>query len=502
MTTRQTSIGIDDMALYVPALYLELSDLATARGIAFEKLKNGLDLERMAVPDLHEDAATMAAEATLELIQKNKLNPATIGRIYLGTESALDGAKPTATYAMGMIEQALEANYGPRSLRRCDVVDMTFACIAATDALQNCMDWVRANPGQKAIVIASDIAKYELASTGEYTQGAGAVAILVTANPRLLAFSNIWGVGTESVHDFFKPRRSVEKQALLASVLSEVNIQNGQVESVMNSLIEKNNMPFAAPDKAIEIFREMPVFDGQYSNTCYLNRAIEAMNHFQEQTKGYDKKPIFDRWSRLIFHLPYAAHARRIGVDMYLSEMVRIGKIDAFLKKAKIVVPSETDFADSKSYGKAQNAYMKSISETADYQQFVTQKLSSASKASSQVGNVYTASIFLALLSALESELANAEDVTNKKYGFVAYGSGSKAKVFEATLQANWRSVVAGFNVFQKLEQRQQISFDEYQALHTGHANESIKANITDVFSLQSIGETGQLEGARLYTKR
>ena len=44
------------------------------------------------------------------------------------------------------------------------------------DALQNAIDFVRVNPGKKAVVIASDYAKYELASGGEYTQGGGAVA--------------------------------------------------------------------------------------------------------------------------------------------------------------------------------------------------------------------------------------------------------------------------------------------------------------------------------------
>ena len=38
------------------------------------------------------------------------------------------------------------------------------------------------------IVIVSDIAKYDIGSSGEYTQGAGAVAILVKQNPRLLSF--------------------------------------------------------------------------------------------------------------------------------------------------------------------------------------------------------------------------------------------------------------------------------------------------------------------------
>ncbi len=490
-------VGIDDMALYVPSLYLELSELAEKRGIPYKKLKHGLDLERMAVCDAHEDAATMAAEAIITLFHRNTLNPNDIGRIYLGTESALDGAKPTATYAVGMVENALSEKFGARSLRRCDVVDLTFACIGATDALQNCLDWVRGDASRQAIVVASDIAKYELGSSGEYTQGAGAIAMLVKHNPRLMTIRDCFGVGMESVHDFFKPRRNFTKSDLVKSVLAEAGILNGQAEKVLHSLTAKNETLFSMPDKTLEIFRETPVFDGQYSNLCYTNRALEALEHFREQTDNQSNTPIFDRWRRMIFHLPYAAHARRIGVDIYLSEMARLGKLSELEAVANAVAPLASDFADAKSFAKAQNAYLKAISETPDYQHFVKTKLENASKASSQVGNVYTASIFLALMSALELELADNQDITTEKYGFVAYGSGSKAKAFEGILQAQWREVVSQFNVFAKLNNRQAISFEQYEALHTGHAEESLHHFAT--FKLVAIGGEGQLEGARSY---
>jgi hydroxymethylglutaryl-CoA synthase len=41
------------------------------------------------------------------------------------------------------------------------VVDLTFACIGAVDALQNSLDWVRMGEDRMAIVIGSDVAKYE-----------------------------------------------------------------------------------------------------------------------------------------------------------------------------------------------------------------------------------------------------------------------------------------------------------------------------------------------------
>mgnify|MGYP003326637901 CR=1 FL=1 len=37
--------------------------------------------------------------------KQNNLNPKEIGRIYMGTESALDASKPSATYATDLVEK-------------------------------------------------------------------------------------------------------------------------------------------------------------------------------------------------------------------------------------------------------------------------------------------------------------------------------------------------------------------------------------------------------------
>ena len=107
-------IGIDDMALYIPKIYFDIKNLAEIRDLEYPKLNRGLGLSKMAILDAHEDTATMAANAVADLIDKNKLNPNTIGRLYLGTESALDGSKPTATYILEMLRNKYKAEYGEK----------------------------------------------------------------------------------------------------------------------------------------------------------------------------------------------------------------------------------------------------------------------------------------------------------------------------------------------------------------------------------------------------
>jgi hydroxymethylglutaryl-CoA synthase len=97
--------GIDAIDYYLPKIALKISSLAEKRNIIPAKLEKGLGLKFMSLPDVNEDTASMAANALLQLIDNNKIDPKTIGRIYMGTESALDASKPTATYALAPVEK-------------------------------------------------------------------------------------------------------------------------------------------------------------------------------------------------------------------------------------------------------------------------------------------------------------------------------------------------------------------------------------------------------------
>ena len=437
------NLGIEAASFYVPALYLTINDLAEKRAIDPLKLEKGLGLYKMAINDVHEDAATFAAEALLKLIQDYDLNPTEISRVYLGTESALDAAKPTVTFAIQMVEKVLAEKFGERCFRNCDVVDLNFACIGAVDALHNCLDYVHANPENKAIVIASDYAKYELASAGEYTQGGGAVALLISSNPKLLEIENKWGVATESVFDFFKPRRSIAKSDLTSAT-----------EQMADYL---------------ELFTDEPVFDGHYSNQCYQNRIKEAYSHYKTQAKL--EKP-YKNWRYLIFHLPYAFHGKRVFSEIFSIE------------NSLVFSTSEEQ---------------KLVAKSSVYLDFIKEKIEPSQRASSEIGNMYTASIFMALLSAFQVSYDRGEDLSNEKIGFLAYGSGSKAKVFTGKVGRNWNEVVAKWNLFESLKQRIQIDFETYEKLHRKQLYDSINPNYKG-FGLVSIEQQNPvLIGARNY---
>ncbi len=440
--------GISYLAYDIPKIYLDIEEFSENRGIDAEKLKKGLGIYKMSICDTHEDTATMAGNALLKLIQQNNINPKEVNRIYLGTESALDSSKPTATYAVDMVEQQL----GERVFKHTDVVDMTFACIGAVDVLQNALDYVRVNPSHKAVVIASDFAKYDLESPGEYTQGAGAVAMLIESEPKLMKIEPIFGVGYKSEHDFFKPRR-----------LYPVNEETKAYTT----------------DSTLQVYREEPVFDGQFSNTCYQDRIREAYFHFKNQ-KGTQGK-LHDTWSGLIFHLPYAFHGKRIFSEIYQLENDEV--------KPEHVKPNMYDFQD-----------LKNLSKSEEYKTFVQKKVLDAQKASSQIGNMYAASIFMSLISELYYKGNKLK--AGEKLGFIAYGSGSKAKVFEGELVDGFEQYIQKFNLDQTFNNRTPIDFETYEKLHHKVLKDSV-VNPEDEFVLSKIdAESEPLVGRRYYAKR
>lgn len=500
--TQFTPAGIDDMAAYIPKIYLPIKTLAEERNLEYAKLNKGLGLEAMSVAAAHEDVATMAANAVLELMKKNRLRPQEVGRIYMGTESAVDGSKPMASYVLDMLTQYYEPQYGPDCFLNCDVVDLTFACIGAVDALQNTLDWVKGGEQRTGIVVGSDNAKYELGSGGEYTQGAGAIALLVRRNPRLIAFGDAWGVATRSVHDFFKPLRTATKESLLQEALKLAGKDTRAAREALNKLanMAPNGGVLTSSEATIALHKETPVFDGPYSNACYQERIREALQHFAPQA-GYDAntEALSGNWDKLVFHLPYAFQARRMFPEIYLMEAKATGAWSALARENNLEEPIRESFPDDEAFEKANAQFLRAISKTGAYQAFVREKIEAGERASSLVGNLYTSSIFLSLMSILEAALEEGQELEGRRFGFFSYGSGSKSKVFEGELQPGWREVASRFQLMARLAQRTAIDYYTYENLHRGQAAESPLPIQGEFFLKEVCREKGVREGARVY---
>ena len=476
-------VGIDSLSYYVPSLYVDIEELAQKRNIPSEKLVYGLGLKKMATPDFDEDAASIAANSLFKLISENNINPKEIGRVYLGTESGIDSSKPTSSYVVEILEKVFADKYGDRCFKNCDIVDLTFACAGAVDALQNCCDWVRNGDNRKAVVIASDIAKYELNSTGEYTQGAGSVSMLICEDPSIISFNGSWGVSTKGIGDFFKPRRQYKKSNILIEAAKILNKDISHDEA--DELLEKSQSKFwSDSNDIIEVYKEEPVFEGQFSNESYKARVYEAIEDFNSQ----NKRNILKEWESVIFHLPYAFHGRRMIADKWVEWMENNG--DSELIYTEVGKPSSDSDKD----------WIKKVSRSNVYKNFIDQKIAPGEKASSEIGNMYTASIFMSFISSLDEAISDGKDLNNKKIGFISYGSGSKAKIFEGTIQNQWIDKIKKIKLFQNLDSRKKISIEIYEKLHKRKVSSNINNN-EGIIKLKGIDDGEFTEGLRNYFK-
>lgn len=444
--------GIDAIAFDVSRLHLPIRTLAAARDIDPEKLEKGLGLLRMTIPDAHQDAVVFGANALTRLIKQNDIALSDIARIYVGTESGVDNAKPIGSFLTALMED----KFGDGLLEGCDTVDFTFACIGAVDALQNCLDYVRLHPERKAIVVATDIAKYDLGSTGEYTQGAGAVAMLVTADPRIISFGADWTVSTKGVFDFFKPYRTIPKTAITGN--------------------PENEAWFGHLEAEIEIHKDQPVFDGQYSNQCYTDRTRNA--YFAFKSKSGETGTLYEKWKCIIMHLPYAFQGRRMLTEIFTLDSAGV-----------TYDPASPDFP----------LHLKEVSRSDGYRKFVAGKLQPAERASSLIGNLYTGSIFMGLLSILCDFAEKGSDISGERFGFMAYGSGSKSKVFEGAIQPGWKAQVEKTQLFLSLSQGRELDFDTYLSLHKKERKESVVTPAGEWMLDRIEQENPNRTGARYY---
>ncbi|MGX1810655.1 hydroxymethylglutaryl-CoA synthase [Nocardia sp. NPDC055321] len=190
MTAR---IGIHDIAFATGHYAMDLAELAAAHGVEVNKYRIGLgqDIQTVVAPD--EDIVTLAATAARQLIERHGTEG--IHTILLATESGIDASKAAAVYVQDLLGL-------PAAVR---AVEVKQACYGGTAALQFAAALVARDPSRRVLVIASDIAAYDLDSAGESTQGAAAVALLVAADPAIAVLDPVSGLYTANVMDFWRP---------------------------------------------------------------------------------------------------------------------------------------------------------------------------------------------------------------------------------------------------------------------------------------------------------
>ncbi len=450
-----------------PKLYVDYKDFAKARGIDPQKPEYGIGIKKMALVDTNQDPACIAANASLKLMERNHLHPEDIGRMYVATESGLDECKAMNSFVIGMLEQV----YGEDTFEHAGGIECKFACVSGSYAIYDNANWIRAdeNNGKAAIVIVSDIAKYDIGSAGEYTQGAGAVAILVKQNPRLLSF-----------------------------------------DQKVTSTIIKNEYDFYRP-----FGKETPLVNGNYSNLLYLIQVRKAFDSYKEKAIKTGLIPlkvgesIIDHIDFFSVHLPYRKMGEKALAYLLRHEWRYLPRWKEVIRELGMEEPLPKDprgtiesiLADVE-FMKADEKFRRAFMQTSFYNEVYEKKMASSLEASAIIGNLYTASMYMGFRSLLEFEYKKGVELEGKRVGFGSYGSGSSAMVFSGTIQPNYKEVVKEMNLEEEIGIRTKLSMEEYERLHDGRVltlNESILHNRHEFVLIKIGGITADKAGFREY---
>lgn len=356
-------IGIDKIGFYTPPYALSMEELAVARGIDPAKYTIGIGQSTMAVAPVTQDIVTMGANAALAILDDADL--AAIDMVLVGTETGIDQSKSAAVY----LQRLLGLSHRVRS------VELKHACYGATAALQLAKGHIALHPESKVLVIASDIAKYGLNSGGEPTQGAGAVAMVVSANPRILALDDETSLFSDDVMDFWRPN-----------------------------------------------YEAYPLVDGKFSNEQYIRFFAEVWRDYVGQTGR-----TFEDFEALCFHLPYT----KMGM-------------------------------------KALKPFLEELPE--EEQERLTARYQESTIYNRHVGNIYTGSLFLSLISLLENSRVL---IAGDRIGLFSYGSGAVGEFFSGTLVEGFDKQLRTDAHRALLDNRQQVSVEAYEALFTETIDDS-----------------------------
>jgi hydroxymethylglutaryl-CoA synthase len=238
---------------------------------------------------------------------------------------------------------------------------------------------------------------------------------------------------------------------------------------------------------------------GPYSNQAYQARIREALIDYRRRS-GKEAGTLLEDFSFLIFHLPYAFQARRMFSEIYMEELRANGSWGEFVMRNRLSVPCADDYDNREEYITKCAEFLRMVTKTDDYRQFIQERIAPGEWASSRVGNLYAGSVFLSLMSSLEAALDLDRNIAGESFCFFAYGSGSKSKVFAAEVQPAWREVVEKFGLRDRLDQREAVDYATYEALHRGNLTKNVATHDEGGFFLAHVHEDrDETEGARHY---
>jgi hydroxymethylglutaryl-CoA synthase len=264
-------------------------------------------------------------------------------------------------------------------------------------------------------VISTDISRYPLRSPGEYTQGAGAVAMLICEQPRMLVLEpGLMSTVSQDERDFFRPNWSATA-----------------------------------------------VVDGKYSIGVYLACIEAAWQGWLERYRAAanEERRADQLLDYLLFHVPFPRMAEYAAARV----LGDVWRDDAELLSAAgiggMTEPQE------------RTAWERRLAKSDLFRQIFAQKVEPSLRFGRNVGNIYSGALYGALASLFDWAGSSGADLSRRRLGFFSYGSGASAAVWSGIVAPSYRDVPIDLGVELATEaeggRRVELPLAEYERLHS-----------------------------------
>ncbi|KAH8422480.1 putative hydroxymethylglutaryl-CoA synthase [Aspergillus melleus] len=415
MATRPENVGIKAIEVYFPSRYVSQTELEKYLGVSTGKFTIGLGQTSMSFCDDREDLYSLALTTVSCLLKKHTIDPNTIGRLEVGTETLLDKSKSAKSVLMSLFPNNPDI----------EGIDTYNACYGGTSAVINAVNWIESSSwdGRDAIVVAGDISLYDTPAARP-TGGAGCVAMLIGADAPVVV-EPIRASHMQHVYDFYK----------------------GDFGS------------------------EYPLVDGHFSNQCYMRALDGCYGRYREKVKqrgGYArmsdhakekeakaKEAGIDMFDFFVFHAPNTKMvAKAYGRVLFNDYRSNPAAFDSGSIPAKYA----TMDADSSLTDKDVERLFMSLSKAK-----FTERVSPSLTIPANCGNSYTGSVWAGLASLLSN--VPSETLQNKRIGVYSYGAGLASTLLTLRVRGDIEAIAQKMDLHARLAARTEVTPEFYNEM-------------------------------------
>ncbi|KAJ5439819.1 Hydroxymethylglutaryl-CoA synthase [Penicillium daleae] len=436
MSTRPQNIGIKAIEVYFPTQCVDQAELEQYDGVSSGKYTIGLGQTKMSFCDDREDIYSMALTTLSSLMKKYNIDPKSIGRLEVGTETLLDKSKSVKSVLMQL--------FTPSGNTNIEGIDTINACYGGTNAVFNSINWLESSAwdGRNAIVVCGDIALYAKGAARP-TGGAGCVAMLIGPDAPIVFEPGLRGSYLTHAYDFYKP----------------------------------------------DLTSEYPVVDGQHSLRCYTeavdacykayNAREKVLKANQNGTNGVADEPqtALDRFDYILYHAPTCKLVQKSYGRMLYNDFLANPSHPAFAEVAPEL--RDLDYAASLTDKAVEKTFMGLTKKR------FAERVQPGLQVATLCGNMYTATVYAGLASLLSHVTFSPSE--RKRIALFSYGSGLASSMFSAKIVGDVSEMVEKLDLKNRLESRTVLAPQAYDDMCQLREHAHLKKNFKPTGGVETL---------------